>query len=199
MTGRIVLVVLLSYLLGSIPFTYVTGRIWRGVDLSQRGSGNLGGTNAIRVLGPVPGILAGLADVGKAALAVYLAGRFTGTGWAPAFAAMALSLGHNFSLYLGLAKGGKGVSPIIGSFLVLAPLPTMIGLAVALVLVLLTRLVSLGALVFVTLLPVALFASGSPAPPVTAALLMGVLSIVRHRENIKRLKSGTERRFGERA
>jgi len=196
---RLAAVIVLAYLLGSIPFTYLAGRLWRGIDLSERGSGNLGGTNAIRVLGPLPGLLAGLADVGKAALAAYLARVLAGEDWAPGLAALAASLGHNYSLYLGLTKGGKGASPVIGSFLYLAPGPTAIGLIAGLVLALLTRYVSLGALAFVASLPLLLLLLEQPGPWIVCALAMAVLSFWRHRENITRLRKGTERKLGERA
>ncbi len=194
--ARLALSILLAYLLGSIPCTYLAGWLL-GLDLSRRGSGNLGGTNAIRVLGPLPGFLAGLADVGKAALAVLIARRLAGDYWAPALAAVAAALGHSYSLYLRLAKGGKGVSTVIGAFLYLAPLPTTLGLAAALGLVLATRYVSLGSLVFVSLLPPLLFLLRQPWPWIAAAAAMAILVFWRHRGNIRRLREGTERRIGE--
>lgn len=189
----------LSYLLGSIPFTYLAGRLVRGIDLSRLGSGNLGGANAVRVLGPVPGLLAGLSDVGKAALAVVLARLLAGGTTAPALAATAAALGHSYSLYLGFAKGGKAISPLLGSFAVLAPLPTLASLALGLALVGLTRFVSLGALAFAAFLPVLLLVLGGPVPFILAAAAMACLAFWRHRGNIGRLLAGTERRLGERA
>lgn len=194
---RLALSVLLAYVLGSIPFTYLAGWL-RGLDLSRRGSGNLGGTNAIRVLGPFPGFLAGLADVGKAALAVLIARGLTDDYWSSALAAVAASLGHSYSLYLRLVKGGKGVSAVIGAFLYLAPLPTALGLAAALGLVLVTRYVSLGSLAFVSLLPPLLFLFRQPLPWIAASAAMAILAFWRHRGNIRRLRQGTERRIDER-
>lgn len=188
----------LAYLLGSIPFTYLAGRLWLGIDLSARGSGNLGGTNAVRVLGLVPGVLVGLADVGKASLAVFAARRLVSDPWGPALAAVAACLGHCYSLYLGFAKGGKGVSPAIGSFLVLAPFPTALGLAAGIAPIVLTRFVSLGALTYVSVLPILFLVFGLPLPWTVAAVATGILSFWRHRMNISRLRLGTERRLGVR-
>jgi len=192
---KTVSVLFLAYLLGSIPCTYLMG-LWLGIDLSRRGSGNLGGTNAVRILGALPGLAAGLGDICKTILAVYLARRISSQEPVIASAAIAATLGHNYSLYLGFAKGGKGVSPAIGVFLLLAPLPVLPGLGLGLIIVLLTRYVSLGALVFMAVLPPLLFFFGEPRPYVLAALAMACLAYWRHRSNIKRLIEGTERRIG---
>jgi len=190
---------ILAYLLGSIPFTYLAAKIIGGIDLSRRGSGNLGGTNAVRVLGLIPGLMAGLADVGKAGLAVFLAQRITGDAWAPPLAAAAASLGHSYSFFFLGRKGGKGISPLIGAFALVEPLATALGLLTGLLLVAFTRYVSLGALVFAALLPLLLILFGRPLPWILAASGLAILAYWRHRENIARLRNGTERRIGERA
>lgn len=192
---KTVSVLFLAYLLGSIPCTYLMG-LWLGIDLSRRGSGNLGGTNAVRILGALPGLVAGLGDVCKTLLAVYLARRISGQEAVIASAAIAASLGHNYSLYLGFVKGGKGVSPAIGAFLLLAPLSVAPGLGLGLIIVPLTRYVSLGALVFMAVLPASLYILGQPTPYIYAALAMAGLAFWRHRSNIKWLIEGTERRIG---
>ncbi len=120
MQGADVVLVVLGYVLGSIPSGYIWSRLVKGVDVRSTGSGNVGGMNVARNVSPLAGILTGVTDAGKGALATWLALSF-GSGPAVAMAAAVLAvLGHNYMLFLGF-RGGKGLGVTIGSLLVLAP------------------------------------------------------------------------------
>lgn len=190
-------ILLLAYLIGSIPFTYIMGRLKGEKDLSRLGSGNLGGTNAIRVLGWGPGIIAGLLDVAKGTTALWLADSLSGSVKITSLAALAVTFGHNWSVFFLGKKGGKGISTTIGSFLVLNPLVLLVSISIALEIVYLSRLVSLGSLILVSLVPLGLFIVGEDISTIVVSLLLAVIAFYRHRENIKRLRAGVERRIGE--
>ena len=120
MQGADVVLVVLGYVFGSIPSGYIWSRLVKGVDVRSTGSGNVGGMNVARNVSPLAGILTGVTDAGKGALATWIALRF-GSGPAVAMAAAVLAvLGHNYMLFLGF-RGGKGLGVTIGSLLVLAP------------------------------------------------------------------------------
>lgn len=190
-------IAIFAYILGSIPFTFLAARLIAGKDLSRHGSGNLGGTNAVRVLGWVPGIAAGLCDVGKASLAVLAAHRWGGGNpWCVALAMVAVSAGHNWSVFFLFRKGGKGVATTIGGALALQPVAVLIAIGFALEVVILSRLVSLGALLLVTLIPVGFILSHAPTPMIIASIVLCGTAFYRHRENIRRLWNGEERRLG---
>ncbi len=192
-----------SYLLGSVPFSYWIGHWFKGVDIRTVGSHNPGATNVLRVAGRLPGSLALVLDAGKGALPVLL-GRAWGLPHAAvAAAAAAAVLGHVFSPFLGF-HGGKGVATGAGALGALAPLPTALAAATFVVVVACTRLVALGSVAAAALVP--LLVAGAMAvgrmPPGTiwtaaAAAAISALVIVRHRENIARLRAGTEDRLGE--
>jgi glycerol-3-phosphate acyltransferase PlsY len=195
--GNDLLILTGAYLLGSIPFSYLIARLKGETNLSAKGSGNLGGTNAIRVLGWAPGIAAGLLDIGKAFGAVWLADLLSASEFLPAITALVVTAGHNWSvLFLG-KKGGKGISTTIGSFTYLSPLITGGALLIALLVVLFTRFVSLGSLIFVTLLALGLLIIKAPPAVIVAAVILGIVAFWRHRENIGRLRRGVERKIGE--
>ncbi|MFN3596855.1 MAG: glycerol-3-phosphate 1-O-acyltransferase PlsY [Rubricoccaceae bacterium] len=210
------LILALSYLLGSVPFSLVVARAM-GVDLRAHGSGNAGATNAMRVLGKGPGALVFALDLLKGLMATVLVARlrlggeelaFLGTHadtWAMVLAGTAAMLGHVFTvtgrLFFGSFKGGKGVAT--GTGMLLGLIPVAIGVAFVLFVgvVWATRYVSLGSMLGALSLPVTLavqqFAFGArPAPPVWAFALAVPLFIVwTHRENVRRLMQGTEARI----
>lgn len=189
-------VIIVSYLIGSIPFSFLMGKFWGRLDLSTRGSGNLGGTNAVRVLGWGPGILAGLGDIAKGVVSVWLADRLVGTEFVKTLAILAVTIGHNWSLFFLWEKGGKGISTTLGGFLYFNPVVTLIGLGVALEIILLSRLVSLASLILVTLIPIGLILTGTNWSSVVVSVLLTLIAFWRHRENIRRLSAGEERRLG---
>ncbi|HVY61479.1 MAG TPA: glycerol-3-phosphate 1-O-acyltransferase PlsY [Planctomycetota bacterium] len=203
------LAALASYLVGAIPFGLLLGRALRGVDIREHGSRNLGATNAFRVLGAPIGATVFVLDFAKgliptlsaAALAETYASPAEFAPWIALTAALSAVLGHVFPIYLGL-RGGKGVATGAGALAALAPIPTAIAFALFASVVATTRYVSLGSILAALALPLALFATVGKAalherlPALLASSAIAVLVTARHRENLVRLLSGTERRLG---
>jgi glycerol-3-phosphate acyltransferase PlsY len=194
---RIALTLAVAYLLGAISASYIAGRV-RGIDLRQHGSKNLGATNVYRVLGWGYAIPVALFDVGKGVLAVLL-GRWIGPpgagDWFPAAMGAAAVLGHIWSPFVRF-RGGKGVATAAGVFIGLAPLAMLIALAVWAACLRLTGYVSLSSLVAAGTFPVWVrLTTPEAAPALYASLGLAAAIFFTHRENIRRLLSGTENRF----
>ncbi len=188
----------LAYLLGSIPFGYLLVKIFRHQDIRATGSGNIGATNVLRSGSKGLGIATLLLDLGKAFLAVKIAQHLAPGDYDLAVvAAVAAILGHVFPIWLGF-RGGKGVASALGVFLALTPASAGCTFAVFLILVLLTRYVSLASIVGSATFPFfGLYFVHSRSPIVIAGFLfIPLLIILKHRENIRRLLAGTENRFG---
>lgn len=190
-----------AYLLGGIPFALVVGRVLYGTDIREHGSGNLGATNAIRVLGWMPGILVLLLDAAKGAIAVSLAGLLlavTGAdqalspSWFLLLATFAVMAGHIYSPYLRF-RGGKGVAAAAGALFVIMPAVALLLLLLFVATVAVSRYVSLGSVVIAVAFPFLSFRlySNDPAS-VLLTVLAAVLVIWRHRGNISRIMHGTE-------
>ena len=195
--------VVVGYILGSIPFAYMAGRITRGIDLRDHGSGNLGATNVYRTLGARVAAAVFLLDVLKGAAPVVLVLRL-GRGdhllpWAIAAGAAAIA-GHAKPIFLLWRGGGKGVATATGVFLALAPIPTLLAVGAWVVVVAASGYVSLGSLVAAIALPLAialLVGVHATIFPVSVALALFVFWS--HRANIGRLRRGEEHRFGRKA
>lgn len=192
---------LASYLLGAIPTSYLVGRWFRGIDLREEGSRNLGATNLYRVLGWKFAIPVGLFDVAKGAIPVLFFGpRVPAIGWFPIWCGIAAVMGHVFSVFVGF-KGGKGVATAAGIVGALAPLAFLAVLVIWAVVVRLTGYVSLGSVIAAAAFPLAdyLLQPARRAPSTLAIDLTLVAFIVwKHRANLERLLKGTENRFGSR-
>lgn len=200
------LVACLAYLLGSIPSGYIAGRV-KGVDLRKEGSGNVGATNALRVLGKKIGYVVFAADLFKGAAAVWVGYLVAGAaGYAEhgiilagVLAGLSVVVGHNFPVWLGF-KGGKGIATSGGVAMALFPLPVFVaGLVSWVVFFFTTRYVSVASIAAALALPVTAFTMWSFGTcdllrPFIALLMCG-LAIWRHKPNIERLMSGTEKRF----
>jgi glycerol-3-phosphate acyltransferase PlsY len=191
------LVLAASYLLGSIPFSYLVAR-QRGVDVRRVGSGNVGATNVMRNVGKGAGLLAFVLDAAKGAVAVLVARRSDPGATMAALAAVAAIVGHMYPVWLRF-QGGKGVATGAGAFLPLAPLATAAALVAFALTLALTRIVSVGSMVSAVVLAAAAPLTGAPRPVVMAAALMAALIVWKHRANIRRLADGTESRIGRRA
>jgi len=195
------LAIILSYLLGSIPTSYIVGRFWKGIDLRKHGSGNVGAANTFRVLGPIPGITVFLGDALKGWVAVYFISllvpdeTFT-SAWAKIVCGMAVICGHNWTIFLKF-KGGRGVATSIGVFFALAWQAIGISLLLGVAVIALTRYISLGSMVGAIALPflVVLLPFERPLPYLWFALLAALLVIIKHIPNIKRLIKGKENRL----
>lgn len=192
-----------SYLLGSIPASYLAGRWTRGIDLREHGSGNLGTTNAFRVLGRAAAIPVLGVDVGKGALAVWLGlALLPSWGTLPDLTALVCAvgaiLGHSFSPFVGF-RGGKGVATAAGAFVTLAPAATIAAAGVWIVLLTTTRIMSVASVAAATVLPINLLTLELLRDEGTrrwATFVIGALVavwvIARHRSNLQRLRDGEE-------
>lgn len=198
------LTVVLSYVSGSIPSAWMAGK-WAGVDLRTQGSGNLGATNVVRVLGFRVGLLVFAADIAKGALPVRFLPPLTGaTGntltWIAVLCGVAAIVGHARPVFLGFGRGGKGVATACGVFLALAPLQTVLTLVIFSVVLLASGYVSLGSLTGAVALPVLLAVTmGVASPLFLVSVIVAAFVFLTHRANIARLRDGTEYRFGRAA
>ena len=186
----------IAYLLGDIPFGYLLVKLTTGRDVRAAGSGNIGATNVLRTTGRAAGVATLLLDIGKGCLAVWLEGRLTGgsAAWMSA-AALAVMVGHSYPVFLRF-RGGKAVAAFVGAWLYVTPLPLAAVLLVFVVMAAWTRHISLGSMVAAATFPLAVWMiEHPPAAVVVAAILCGVLIVYRHRENITRLRAGTESVF----
>jgi glycerol-3-phosphate acyltransferase PlsY len=196
-SARVLLPILVGYLLGSVSFAVWLVRRRTGRDIREVGSGNAGATNVLRAHGKGLAAAVAAADAAKGAAAVLLARTFTADPRVAAAAALAAVLGHVFPIFFGF-RGGKGVATTVGAFLALAPLPTLVCLAIFVVTVAATRYVSLGSVVAICLLPpIAGLLFHAPRPVVMAAGGAALLIVLKHTENLKRLARGEERKLGK--
>ena len=194
------LLVLIAYLIGSIPFGYLIVKLKEGRDVRSSGSGNIGATNVLRTAGRGSAVLTLLFDAAKGYLAVWLAGWSSHDApQAVALAAIAAVLGHLFPVFLKF-KGGKGVSTVLGVFLYVSPPPILIAAGSFLCVVVVSRYASLGSVVSAVVFPAAYLLLTYPGNSswwlLLAALVCPGLVIVKHHENIQRLWVGTERKLG---
>lgn len=200
----LLLSVLLGYLVGSVPTGALVARAWGGPDLTQVGSGRTGATNVLRTLGKKAAALVFLGDLLKGVLAVLIIARLLpgADAWDVAAAGMAAVVGHCYSPFMGF-KGGRGVATALGGALALAPPAAALGLLCGIAAVATTRLVSLGSIVgtLAAALTLLVLVATNREPPAYGlyALAVAAFIVVAHHDNIARLRSGTERRLGERA
>jgi len=196
MNPAVPLFVLLAYALGSLPSGYLSGR-FRGIDLREHGSGNLGATNVYRVLGAGAAVPVVVVDVAKGFVPAWLFPGWDGTaaaGLAVAYGLAAIA-GHVWPFTLRF-RGGKGVATGAGVLLALVPLATLVAFLVWIGVVSLTRYVSVGSIATATLVPMLAFAFDAPSTTVWFCAVVAVFVWWTHRENLRRLASGTEHRFG---
>ena len=208
-------VIVIGYLLGSIPSGILIGKLFAKVDIRAYGSGKIGATNVLRTVGKRAAALALGLDILKGALAVVFAGLIVGRNYlvigedfglgllvAQVLAALASIAGHNWSIFLGF-KGGRGVATFFGGLIALCPVAALFGGEVFIIGAGLTRFASLGSIAgavgtFSILIPLTIF-NGFPLEYLIYALIGTVVIIIMHRENIARLLTGKERKIGEKA
>ncbi len=198
-------IVALSYLLGSIPTGYLLVKLFRHEDIRSVGSGNIGATNVLRSGGKGLGAATFLLDVLKGAAAVWLGSLLASILLpsmpfrdAQALAAVSAVLGHMFPVWLRF-RGGKGVATGFGVFLVAAPLAALAAIGLFALVLLLSRYVSLGSILGAASFPISawfLVHGDKPAPYIAAQIFVVLLIILKHHQNIRRLLTGTENRFG---
>ena len=195
-TSTIIGVLVLAYLLGSIPFGLLFSRMGGLGDIRETGSGNIGATNVLRSGNKLLAALTLLADAAKGSAAIFIALEFAGFPTAY-WAGLAALLGHIFPVWLGF-KGGKGVAVFIGASIVLSPLPGLSMLSVWLLVALISRRSSLAALIATLSVPPYMFVLGEAYGAVVVGVQVGVIYWA-HRENISRLRKGQEPRIGQSA
>ncbi|MFZ0818296.1 MAG: glycerol-3-phosphate 1-O-acyltransferase PlsY [Candidatus Sulfotelmatobacter sp.] len=198
------IIAVLSYLLGAIPFGYLLVRIFRGEDVRQSGSGNIGATNVSRnspVLGVITLLLDALKGSGAVGVAYFFSNRMLG-GVLPyrvmSMAALFAVLGHMFPVWLKF-RGGKGVATGLGSFILIAPKAVLVAAGIFVVVVIVSRHVSLGSIIAVASFPLLVYGMhlyGNAPSALALMVATSVLIIVKHHENVSRLLSGTESRVG---
>jgi glycerol-3-phosphate acyltransferase PlsY len=183
----------LAYFIGGLPFGYWFVLLTAGKDIRTMGSGNIGATNVHRTLGGKAGAIVLLLDVCKGLLAVWIAAILTkGDPLGLALSACAVMLGHCYPALLHF-KGGKAVACFIGAFVYVAPLALAVVLVIFLLVVAISRHISLGSIIGALLFPIAVWLIYHPAPPILAASVFAALLIVyRHKGNITRLRQGNE-------
>lgn len=196
--------VLTAYLLGSIPTGFLVAKS-RGIDIRQVGSGNIGATNVLRILGKPAGVFVLFCDALKGWLAVAIAApiirnwlapdaSFTVREWFGILAAFAAVLGHIYTCWL-YFRGGKGIATSAGALLALVPTSLLIILIVWIIIVVLTRYASLASICASATLPIAAYATGESFTVIVILAIMAGLTIYKHKSNIRRLMNGTESRI----
>jgi glycerol-3-phosphate acyltransferase PlsY len=189
-----IIVVIVAYLIGSIPFGYLIVRGKIGADIRQTGSGGTGATNVSRRAGKVAGVVTLVLDALKGSAAVLIAKTVSGEDWLIAAAAVAVLVGHVFPVWLGF-RGGKGVATGAGVFVVVAPAALLCAGFLFVAIVLLTRYVSLGSMIAAATIPLFVWTQNGPRHLLIAAILGALLIVFAHRGNIGRLAHGTESQF----
>lgn len=201
MNFNIILVLLCAYILGSIPTSYLMGKIIKGIDIRNFGSGNVGASNALRILGTKFGVTTLIIDIAKGFFAVYLGKLYLQNPPTTILILIGLFviLGHIFTIFLKF-KGGKGVATSTGVFIALAPIPVFIGLSVFLLAVIISKYISLGSILaalvfFITELIINIHNSFDSIELLTFAFVIALFIIVRHKSNIKRIIDGNENKI----
>jgi len=192
-----IIYILGSYIVGSIPSGLLVGKIWKGVDVRQEGSGRTGATNILRTLGFKAALIVTLMDLSKGFLTVYLYGSIGETS-IQAIGAFAVLLGHIWPIFAGF-KGGRGVMPAIGISIDIVPISGVIGVTIGALIIIIWRYVSLGSLIGTmtacSLVIILSTVGNEPKPFALLAAAVCILIIFTHRDNIERLRNGTELRF----
>jgi len=190
-----VLSLILAYILGSISFGLIIARQQKGIDIRDYGSGNIGATNVFRVIGKKAGILTLLGDSLKGTVAVILARVLSGTAMGAGMAGLAVIVGHMFPLFAGF-RGGKGVATALGVFIVLTPGATLLAALIWGLCCFLWRYVSLASMTAALSLPVWILLLEGEGPYLPVAIVIAILIIWKHQDNIARLWQGTESKIG---
>jgi acyl phosphate:glycerol-3-phosphate acyltransferase len=189
----LILVLAGAYLLGSIPTGLLLGKVY-GIDVRKEGSGNIGATNLYRTVGRKVGAMTLAGDCLKGLLPVLAVKYSTLPVEYAAWVGLAAFCGHVFSVFLRF-RGGKGVATALGVFLALSPLAVAVALGVFVVMMLVWHYVSLGSISAAAVMPIAVWALGGGRVMGVVTMIVALIVIIRHTENIKRLAAGTESRF----
>ncbi len=193
--------VILAYLIGSISIGYLFARLYKGVDIRKMGSGSAGATNISRLMGFKTAVLVLILDALKGYIAVFLAllmfqQNLLAGEWVVLLSGVAVIAGHNWPLFFSF-KGGRGAATMLGVFLALIPVEALTVFAIVIVIIAVTRYVSLGSIFGAAAIPVTMLITGKPSEYFYFGLVIGLVIIFQHRENIKRLLNKKESKLGE--
>lgn len=211
---KLVLVVLVGYLLGSIPFGLIVGKLKAKIDIREYGSKRTGGTNVLRTVGRKAFVIVSAGDIAKGALAILLAGLIVGDSQlvignislsvmaARSLAGIAAMLGHIWPVFAGF-RGGRGVATFIGGLAALCPVAALFGGEILIIVAGLSGFVSLGSIIgavgaYTIMIPLTIM-YGFPVEYMAYVLIGSVIIILAHRDNIQRLLSGTERKISQKS
>jgi glycerol-3-phosphate acyltransferase PlsY len=194
MNENAVLLLVAGYLFGSIPIGLIAGKLVKGIDVREYGSGNIGASNVWRTVGPAWGVIVFILDVAKGLLPV-LASKipsFAFPSWMAILTGLAAIVGHNCSPFLKF-KGGKGVATSLGVAFGMSPLAGVIGFGLWFVVLLLTRYISVGSIIAIPVCCVFIWwFNGRTIPFALFGVVASAFAIVKHRSNMARLRAGTE-------
>jgi glycerol-3-phosphate acyltransferase PlsY len=191
------LIIISCYLLGSIPFGYIVGKLFKKIDIRELGSGNIGATNVFRILGPSLASLVLIGDIGKGIFSIYLVKYFDIDNLLIlTIAGLAVICGHDWSLFLGF-KGGKGIATTFGVVFALNPTISILALIIWGVVLITTRYVSLSSIFAIISIFIFTILFKQPYEYIMFSAIILILGIFKHKENIKRLKLKKERKIGE--
>ena len=194
---KIALIIISCYLLGSIPFGYIVGKLFKKVDIREFGSGNIGAANALRILGPPLASFVVIGDIGKGIFSIYLVQYLNIDNLLIlTIAGLAVICGHDWSLFLGF-KGGKGIATTFGVIFALNPTISILALIIGGIVVITTRYVSLASIFAVISIFIFTILFKQPYEYIIFSAIIMILGIFKHKENIERLKSKKERKIGE--
>lgn len=195
MAAKIILCLILGYLIGSLNFAIIYSKL-RGDDIRNHGSGNAGATNVLRTYGKLPAAIVFLLDISKGVVAVLLVRWVFGTSLLECSSALGAVLGHNFPIYYKFA-GGKGVSTSLAVLLTLHYPTALVAMVTFIIVAVLTKYVSLSSILAAVAAMIAAFAFFKVNEFSIFCAIIGILCIVRHHANIKRLINGTENKLGQ--
>jgi len=195
---KIILVIVICYLLGSIPFGYIVGRLFKKIDIREYGSGNIGATNAFRILGPALASLVLIGDISKGIFSIYLV-RFLNIDTLSilVIAGIAVICGHDWSVFLKF-KGGKGVATTFGVIFSFNSVISILAVTVWGMVLIFTKYASLSSILSLTSVSIFMMLFKQPYEYIIFSLAILILTIFKHKDNIKRLRLGKERKIGER-
>ena len=210
--AKFVLVALIGYFIGAVPVALIIGKRMAGIDISKRGSGNIGGTNVLRVVGFKAGAITMALDLAKAIVPVILARFIIGDGvlsiagftldwrWGQVITALMVMVGHNWSIYIKF-HGGKGAAVYYGSWFAIWPVVGLFGGLILIITVLLSKYMSLGSILgslsILCLFIIMTLTNASPPVYLIYSVLAAALIVYQHRSNISRLQAGTESRMDQ--
>jgi glycerol-3-phosphate acyltransferase PlsY len=190
-----IIAIIVSYLICSISFSFLAGKFLKGIDIREHGSGNAGATNTLRVLGKGPGLSVFVLDIFKGVLAIWIAAWLVPDSIkVEILCGFAVVAGHNWPLYFNF-KGGKGIATTIGVMLTLCFWPVIFAGILAILIIFITRYVSIGSLLFATLLPLFIWWMDKPTEILWLSLVVFVFAYVRHWTNIIKLWNGKENKI----